>query len=239
MKVKIFGKNSENIYKLVKKFALPAVRQGFEIVTNNPDVIISFGGDGTLLSSEREYPGIPKLPIRNSRFCNKCLNHKDEVLLESLRAGKLTLRQYSKLETKISGKKLVALNDFVIRNQKPIHTIRFKIADGELLIGDGIVISTPFGSSGYFKSITQKTFNNGFGLAFNNTTRNLKPQFFGRDDKLIFHLVRGKAGLSFDNNPNVYPVPEGSEVIFNLSDQITKIYELESLRCNDCQVTRG
>lgn len=231
MKVKVFGKDSKNIQKLVKNL-------GFEIVNKNPDLIISFGGDGTLLSSEREYPGIPKLPIRNSNVCVKCSNHKDKILLESLRAGKLTLKEYSKLETKISGKQLIALNDFVIRNQNPIHTIRFKIAGGELIIGDGVVISTPFGSSGYFKSITQKTFNSGFGLAFNNTTQNLKPQFFGRNESLMFKLVRGKAGLSFDNNPKVYNLPEGLEITFKLSDQVARIYELESLRCPNCKVIR-
>jgi len=71
MKLLLFGKNSEKIKSLVEKF-------GFEIVTQNPDIIISFGGDGTLLSAEREYPGIKKLPIRDSQFCHKC-HHQSVV----------------------------------------------------------------------------------------------------------------------------------------------------------------
>jgi len=73
MKVLLTGKNSQDIENLLKSL-------GFEMVKSNPDVIISFGGDGTLLSAEREYPGVPKLPIRNSQFCHKCAEHADEHL---------------------------------------------------------------------------------------------------------------------------------------------------------------
>src|SRR3989344_645328 len=133
MKVIIVGKNTQNIVDLVKNF-------GFEIVTQNPDLIISFGGDGTLLSAEREYPEVPKLPIRNDQFCHKCSKHEDEVILKKLLNGKLKLKEYSKLETIILYKKFYSLNDFVIRNSDPTHTIRFKTSNSDrLLIGDGIV----------------------------------------------------------------------------------------------------
>lgn len=227
------GKNSKDIEDLVKSF-------GFEITALNPDAVISYGGDGTLLSSERTYPGIPKLPIRNSLVCKKCPDHKEEVLLKNLAEGRLKIKQYSKLETTIFYQKLLALNDFVIRNATPIHTIRFKTNQEEkLLIGDGIVLSTPFGSTGYFKSITGKTFKSGFGIAFNNTTEKTAPSFFKDNDKVTFKLIRGTATLSFDNNPDLLKVDEGSQITFKLSEEKAKIFELESLRCPKCIVTRG
>ena len=232
MKILLFGKNSKNIEELVKKL-------GFEIVTSDPDVVISYGGDGTLLSSEREYPGIPKLPIRNSEFCNKCAEHEDEQILKKLLQGKLKLKEHRKLETEILYKPFLALNDFVVRNQDPTHTIRFKVTNDKLLIGDGVVIATPFGSSGYFKSITGQTFSSGFGLAFNNITEKLAPIFFKNNDQVNFKLIRGKATLSMDNNPDIFIIDEGSELIFKLSDQIAKIYGDTSLRCPNCQVIRG
>lgn len=231
MKVLLFGKNSKNIEELVKSV-------GFEIVTSNPDIIVSYGGDGTLLSSEREYPNIPKLPIRNSQFCNKCPDHKDEVLLKNLLEDKLQLKEYGKLEAQYLDKTFLALNDFVIRNKQTIHAVRFQI-HGKLFIGDGIVVSTSFGSSGYFKSITGESFENGFGLAFNNTTEKMEPEFFGSSDQLTFKLVRGNATLSFDNSPDIYVMPEGMELNFKLSNEVAKIYELESLRCPNCQINRG
>ena len=233
MKVQILGKNSKNIESLVKDL-------GFEIVTAAPDVILSYGGDGTLLSAERAYSLIPKLPLRNSQICKKCSDHEDKVVLEKLLAGNLKLKEYKKLKTTILYKNFYALNDFVIRNSDPTHTIRFKTSvSDQLLIGDGVVISTSFGSTGYFKSITGKAFNHGFGLAFNNTTEKVAPIIFKDQDSLNFKLIRGKATLSFDNSPDIFTIDEGSELVFKLSDQVAKIYEDTSLRCPNCQVIRG
>lgn len=234
MKVLLTGKNSKDINSLVTSL-------GFEIVAANPDIVISYGGDGTLLYSERMYPGVPKLPIRDSLICIKCPNHDEKFLLKKLLEGKLQLKQYRKLETTVLYQKLYALNDFVIRNITPIHAIRFEIlpSNKKLLIGDGIVVSTPFGSTGYFKSITGQTFEKGWGLAFNNTTEPLSPISFKDNDSLTFKLVRGTATLTFDNNPDIFNIDEGSELVFKLSDKIAKIYELQSLRCPNCKVTRG
>lgn len=230
MKVILVGKNSKNIEELVKSL-------GFEIVTSSPDIVISYGGDGTLLSSEREHLSVPKLSIRNSRFCNKCAEHEDKKVLEDLLAAKLKLKEYKKLHTSFGGKDLYALNDFVIRNEQTIHAIRFNV-NGKFFIGDGIVLSTPFGSTAYFKSITGKSFESGFGLAFNNTTEKVEPIYLNESDSVNFQLVRGKANLSFDNNPDIFNIPEGTEITFNLSDKVAKIYE-SSLRCPKCEVIRG
>lgn len=232
MKILLLGKNSQKLENLLKNLR-------FEIVNQSPEVIISYGGDGTLLSSERTHPGIPKLPIRDSLICKKCPEHSEEVLLKKLLQGKLELKTYSKLETEVENQSLVALNDFVIRNKAPMHSIRFKIEASELLIGDGVVISTPFGSSGYFKSITQKTFGKGFGLAFNNTTEQLEPQFFNNNDQVAFKLIRGNATLSFDNNQDIFTISEGSKLTFKISDQVANIYEADALRCPNCHINRG
>lgn len=230
MKVIIAGKNSKNIEVLVKSLES-------EIVSSNPDVVISYGGDGTLLSSERQFPGIPKLPIRDSLICNKCSEHQDEKVLKALLSGKLKLQEYKKLETEVLFKKFFALNDFVVRNSNPTHTIRFYVSD-KFLIGDGVVVSTPFGSSGYYKSITGHTFDKAFGLAFNNTTEKVAPLILKENDTVSFYLKRGTATLSFDNNPDIFTIDEGSELKFKLSDQVAKIYEDTSLRCPNCRIIR-
>ncbi|MCL5784849.1 MAG: hypothetical protein M1142_05880 [Patescibacteria group bacterium] len=245
MKTLLVGKNSKDIAGLVKQL-------GFQIVTEHPDVIISYGGDGTLLYAERMHPGAPKLPIRDSSVCKKCPQHGEKVLLEKLLAGKLQLKEYRKLETTILYQTFYALNDSVIRNLHPMHTIRFKVTsstshpgldpgsiNNKLLIGDGIVVATPFGSTGYFHSITRKSFEQGFGVAFNNTTEKVDPLFLKDEDEVTFKLIRGNATLSFDNNPDLFNIDAGSEITFKLSNQVAKIYELESLRCPDCEVTRG
>lgn len=231
MKVLLYGRTAKSIEELVKKM-------GFELVSSNPDVVISYGGDGTLLSTERRFPHIPKLPIRSNQLYKKCPKHTDEVMLKKLSEGKLQLEQHKKLVTTILYKNFYALNDFVIRNSDTIHSIRFKTSStkDKLLIGDGVVISTPLGSTGYYKSITGKSFKKGFGLAFNNITQRIASVLFKDKDQIIVTLLRGKATLTFDNSPDIFILDEGSELVFSLSDQTAQIYNPETLRCEDCKI---
>ena len=244
MKLLLHGKNAKNIEPLVKS-------SGFTIVNSNPDVIISYGGDGTLLTAERLYPDIPKLPIRDNLVCKKCPDHDEKILLRGLLERKLNLKEYKKIETTIFYQTFLALNDFVIRNATPMHAIRFEVTStstslsvnsashpDQLFIGDGIVLSTPFGSTGYFKSITGQTFEKGWGFSFNNTTEKMPPVFLKDGDSVTFKLIRGSATLSFDNSPDIFKIDEGSELQFKPSDKVAKIYELESLRCPNCKVLR-
>lgn len=233
MKVLLYGRTAKNVEGLVKSL-------GFQLVASNPEVVISYGGDGSLLSTERRFPHISKFPIRSSQLYTKCPKHTDEVMLKKLLEGKLQLKEYKKLVTTILYKNFYALNDFVIRNSDPTHSIRFRtsVAEDKLLIGDGVVISTLFGSTGYFKSITNKSFKEGFGLAFNNTTEQIPPIIFKDDSQISINLVRGKATLSFDNNPDIFVIDEGSEIIFKLSDQTAQIYEPDTLRCPDCRLQK-
>lgn len=231
MRVLLYGRTAKTIEGLVKNL-------GLQLVSSNPEVVISYGGDGTLLSTERRFPHIPKLPIRSSTLYHKCPKHKDETMLKKLLEGKLHLKEYKKLVTTILYKNFYALNDFVIRNSDTTHSIRFKTSetDDKLLIGDGVVISTPLGSTAYFKSITQKSFKSGFGLAFNNITKKIPFILFRDNNQVIVSLIRGKATLSFDNSPDIFVLDEGSELIFSLSDQTAQIYEVESLRCSECKM---
>lgn len=228
MKVLLHGRNTKNIASLVKSL-------GFRVVTISPDVVISYGGDGTLLASERLYPGIPKLPIRDSLVCKKCSEHEEKAVLKALLDGELHLKEYRKLSTKIASRDLHALNDFVIKNANQIHAVRFNI-NNNFFIGDGIVVSTPFGSTGYFNTITGQIFTTGFAVALNNVVGN-RSRVIKKDEgsRVDFRLVRGQAILTYDNSPETFPLSEGAKLSFQLSAQVGRIYEPSSLRCPNCQ----
>lgn len=235
MKITLFGKKSNQIKTLVESI-------GFSIVSKNPEAVITYGGDGTLLSAESKFPSIPKLAIRDNSICIKCQNHEDKIVLIKLREGKLKLTKYHKLEGVLEGKKLLAINDFVIRNSLQMHAIRFKVFKNSkqidsLIIGDGIVLATSFGSTGYFQSITKTNFSRGFGLAFNNTTIDLKAEYFNEKDTIKIVIVRGPATLTSDNNPENFELSGNTEITFNPSGQKMLIYD-SSLSCKNCKVRR-
>lgn len=62
MKIAICSKyNKEKIIKTLKK-------KDFKVVKKNPNIVISYGGDGTILYAENKFPLVPKLIIKiNSR----------------------------------------------------------------------------------------------------------------------------------------------------------------------------
>ena len=75
MKAIIFGNKSEDVRTLVEE-------NKFKIVEQDPEVVITYGGDGTLVKSEEMYPGILKIVLRNSLICKKCSPFSNEEVLK-------------------------------------------------------------------------------------------------------------------------------------------------------------
>lgn len=209
-----FGEYPKEIEGLVKSFEL-------EIVKQNPEVVISFGGDGTLLGAERDYPEIPKIILKNSQICHLCTVLPNEKILELLSKNKLKIKEFIKLEAVVGNKKITALNDIIIAHKFPNLAIRFEIFQKKY-IGDGLVFSTPFGSTGYFYSITKKTFKNGFGIAFNNIHNgNEKIKLFS--EKTTVLITRGPAVLASDNDQNLINLEENQEIIIRRAPQPARL----------------
>jgi NAD+ kinase len=124
-----------------------------------------------------------------------------------------------------------------------MHALRFKVyisgqkTGPEVIIGDGVVVTTPFGSSGYYQSITRQTLKTGFAVAFNNTTVALKPLKFTAIQDVRIVIVRGPGSLSSDNNPKIHPLKENDEVKIFASIHKAQIF-METLRCSDCVILR-
>ncbi|MFH1408494.1 MAG: hypothetical protein ABIH34_01170 [Nanoarchaeota archaeon] len=227
MKIALSGKIRSDVQKLARQLK----RLGTDVVTKKPDMVITFGGDGSFLWAERRYPGVPKLLVRNKSICFKCNEDTLADMLHLLNKKEHYLHVYPKLEVRIrKGKQIIkkfAANDVVIRNRDPHAALRFRLwMDGQKLrpeiIGDGIVVSTPFGSTGYYYSITRNTFKKGIGVAFNNTTRIYKP--IQRDNPIIkLRVERSPAVVCTDNDPHIISISKGDAVEVRKSKQKFKL----------------
>jgi len=185
------------------------VGESFKVVEGNPDFIVCYGGDGTVLFSERNFPEVPKLIIKTSRVCRKCDYTPDDLkeLLSNIKEGNYCLHKKMKLETEAKGRKLVGLNEIQIHPKLPIHAVRFSLSvDGkeyEDLIGDGVIVATSFGSTGYYEATGGKRFMKGIGISFNNMHNSNMKSFVVPEDSIVKIVIsRGPAWLLADNNNN-------------------------------------
>ena len=104
--------------------------------------------------------------------------------------------------------------------------INHKIVDKEI-IGDGIVLSSPFGADAYFKSITHTSFKRGIGIAFNNTTKKFNPVVVKEQSLISVFLLREKADLGFDNDPHIYTLHEGDKIEVKKSNNVALLIMIQ------------
>lgn len=205
-----------------------AEQQGFHYQAISPDFVVTVGGDGTFLQAERCYPGIPKLPVRDSLLCYRCHDEPLPDLLNSILKGRGITQPKPKLEAKHAGAQMIAVNDVILRNAKPTQAIRLSIkVDGqtveEQVIGDGIVAATPFGSTGYFRSVTGLQFDAGIGLAFNNATEAKEPLILDEKSEIVLEVIRGPGQLAVDNAPEIHTVETGDKVTIRQADMVARL----------------
>jgi len=140
---------------------LPAEYYPSEEIAKHCNVVLSFGGDGTMLSTARAV-GAAETPILGVNFGG--LGYLTEISPEELKdrfkdflAGRYSIETRMLLEVDVEhngeSNKYHALNDIVLDKGPITRIIKLRInIDGEYFntyYADGLVISTPTGSTGY------------------------------------------------------------------------------------------
>lgn len=221
MRVLIFGAQAGRIRGEFDRYA------ELESVLEEPDVVVCYGGDGTLLSAEHRWPTIPKVPIRNSRRGNRCIARPAAQVIERLAEGTLIPTKYLKLECALHREgsdepahRLTAMNEFNCHMARINSAVRFRMwideepyAEGREILGDGFVISTPFGSTAYFNHITRGSFHAGIGIAFKSTSEHTNHIIVDEDDAIRIRITRGPATLAYDNCADYVDVNKGDTLL--------------------------
>lgn len=130
-----------------------------DLTHEDTDVIISLGGDGTLL---RTLPtaakcSIPVLGINMGRvgFLLEMDHNNFSWMIERLQTKSYNLEERHMLSARVKGKdqEYLALNDVVLsRGENPSCITVEVYADDELIyttVGDGLIVATATGSTGY------------------------------------------------------------------------------------------
>jgi len=236
MKVAVVSQYGEDI--------IPVLEQcGIEISDKSPDAVIAYGGDGTFLLSEREFPGLPKFPLRDSRTAPLCPAHNPRKLIESFASGKLEKSDLIKINGFFRDKKITALNDIFIHNYNRNTAMRCSVwINDELYLkedaNDGIGIATPHGSTAYFRYITNCIFRSGIGLAFSNSRDHSSHIVIPEHSVIRIKVIRGPAVVIDDNSSEINCLESGEEISVRKSEEILVVYGLKDFMCQSCRALR-
>ncbi len=136
-----------------------------ESLTGDVDLIINVGGDGTFLSLMQnfEFPTAKVAGINTGHlgFFQEIAPEETDRLIDAYLKDELCSQKYNIVKAEIrrkNGETIAhrALNEFVVKGKgtKPIHLdIGINGSFIEKFSGDGIIVSTPAGSTGYNYSL--------------------------------------------------------------------------------------
>lgn len=204
----------------------------------NPDVVVSFGGDGTSLYGERAYPGVPRIMVRHSKVCAKCKEHDFSEVLNALREKRYQIKDEIKVEVIVNGdsnKRLIGLNEVGIHHKIPTKALRLKIkVNGKIIeneqISDGLIVATPYGSTAYFYSICRKKFSKGLGIAFKNPKIGKRYMIVDENSMIEIEVLRGFGLVAADNDEKMFDVTVGDKILIKKAKEKARIIEVKGKR---------
>jgi NAD+ kinase len=218
MNVLLYGHESEKLRPLIEMHA------ALRLVSKDPETVVCFGGDGTLLAAERLWPGVPKVPLRNSRRGARCIPGPPEDVIARLAQGRLVPHGHLKLacdvefDAKREAHHIVALNEVSGHMGRVTSSLRYRVwFDGEAygsapdheIIGDGFVVCSPFGSTAYFNQITRGVFWQGIGVAFKYTNEHTTHVIVPENTIVRVQITRGPAVIAHDSAPEIIDADAG------------------------------
>ncbi len=123
------------------------------------DLIVSVGGDGSVLRAAQAAAraDLPLLGINSGRLGYLCALEMSELSsLDKMSLNGLWAEPRTMLSLQLNGQTHLALNDVVIARRRLAGTLSASVTrDSETLLdfrGDGLIVSTPTGSTAYSRS---------------------------------------------------------------------------------------
>lgn len=208
------------------------------------DCVLVIGGDGTLIRAARELHNydVPILGINMGTlgYLAEVEVQNIERAINQLTENDLLVEERMMLKGTLNGQiDEVALNDIVLSRLGSLRTIHFNIyVNGEFLssyAADGVIISTPTGSTGYNLSaggpIVEPTASMIVVTPICSHELNKSSIVLSADDEIALEIGQGRdgsveeAGISFDGEHNI-KVYTGDLILIRKAKETTKMLKL-------------
>lgn len=233
------SRNSEtlNIIDKIKKFLKPDVLEEYSIGDLKKglrgfDLVVSIGGDGTLLRTSRAVENDSLiLPINTGKkgYLIEASPDDLESFLEKYVKNNFLVEKCFKLKIEYEDNVLSAVNEAVIRNAKGLKQVELlvELSGGKFVVeGDGFLVSTPIGSSAYSLNAGGPFVLSSVGVLICTplcARRPLRPLIVNKDEVITVKYLSGeKAHLIIDGEEVFEMTPEkavkitGSREIVNI-----------------------
>jgi probable inorganic polyphosphate/ATP-NAD kinase len=154
--IKNKSKYSKNIYYKTKKILENYGYQVSNAYNSNACLNLVIGGDGTFLKATHDtnFTNIPFIGINTGHlgFYQEVEVNEIEKFVRAFKAGNYFTEELTILQSTVNKKRMDSLNEVVVKSNRN-QLIRLKVfIDGNFIenfSGDGLIISTPHGSTAY------------------------------------------------------------------------------------------
>ncbi len=220
-------------------------------IPDDTQCIIVLGGDGTLLQAARDVvdKDIPLFGINMGTlgYLAEIDQHSIYPALDRLMSDRYTIERRMMLSgTVYKNDKVavsdVALNDIVIGREGPLRVVRFNnYVNGTFLNSykaDGIIVSTPTGSTGYSLSAGGPIISPAASMILMTPlaphTLNTRSIVFSPDDRITVEIGEGRdqnqehGMASFDGDTSVSMVT-GDRIVITRSKKDTRIIKINNI----------
>lgn len=204
-------------------------------ILDESDYILSLGGDGTFLNTARKVGNrdIPILGINLGRlgFFSEVSPDEIKSFIPELMKNKFKIKEQTIIKAIAGGRKLFCLNDIVIDKSDSIRMIETETFYNEenvvKCISDGMIVSTPAGSTGYSMSCNGPIVNPKSSVfiitPISPHTLNVRPIIVPDNGTIKITLpLKGKARITADGQKS-FTVNSPSEVVMSKAGYTIKV----------------
>ncbi len=222
-----------------------------EAIPGDTECILVLGGDGTLLQAARDLVrlDVPLLGVNmgNLGFLAEVARDNVSASLDRLIEGNYEIEERMMLSgTVYRGNDVIgediALNDVVISRDGHLRVVRFNNYVNEVYLNsysaDGIIISTPTGSTGYSLSAGGPVVSPSASMIIMTPvaphTMNTRSVIFSPEDVITVEIGKGRRSdtentiASFDGDTEV-PMITGDRIVIRRAKDRTRILKLNHL----------
>ena len=155
--IAVLAKSSAQIFSEAGSNLQLAIEKNHDDFQNTIDLLIVFGGDGTLLGAARKFIAseIPLLGINLGTlgFLTDINIENFESVIHDILKGEFVVEERSLVEAHFANQEVFGLNEILIHSGSYAQLMRYRLLiDGQMVYeqrSDGLIIATPTGSTAY------------------------------------------------------------------------------------------